>query len=45
MVHDARIVRLDGSDPELGMLEWMGNSTGYWEGDTLVVETAGFHPQ
>lgn len=45
MVHDARIVRLDGSDPELSMQKWMGDSTGYWEGDTLVVETAGFHPQ
>jgi hypothetical protein len=24
---------------------WMGTSTGKWDGDTLVIETAGFHPK
>jgi hypothetical protein len=24
---------------------WMGTSTGKWEGDALVIETAGFHPK
>ena len=43
MVHDARIVPLDGR-PHLpgGVRQWMGDSRGYWEGDTLVVETANF---
>ena len=43
MVHDARIVPLDGRDPlPEGMRQWMGSSRGHWEGDTLVVETANF---
>ncbi len=43
MVHDARIVPLDGRDPlPVGMRQWMGSSRGHWEGDTLVVETASF---
>ncbi|MYN65195.1 MAG: hypothetical protein F4X11_09225 [Acidobacteria bacterium] len=43
MVHDARIVPLDGRDalPE-DMRQWMGSSRGHWEGDTLVVETTNF---
>ena len=43
MVHDARIVPLDGRDhlPE-GLDQWMGDSRGYWDGDTLVVETRNF---
>ena len=43
MVHDARIVPLDGRDhlPE-HIRQWMGDSRGYWEGDTLVVETTNF---
>ena len=43
MVHDARIVPLDGRDhlPER-IRQWMGDSRGRWEGDALVVETTGF---
>ena len=44
MVHDARIVPLDGK-PRLGLPSWMGESRGRWEGDTLVVETVNFHDQ
>ena len=45
MVHDARIIRM-GSVPKQppSVRQWMGESWGRWEGDTLVVETAGFHP-
>jgi hypothetical protein len=43
MVHDARIVPLDGRPhlPSTSRL-WLGDSRGRWEGDTLVVETANF---
>ncbi len=43
MVHTARIVSLDGS-PHLaqGIRQWSGDSRGYWEGDTLVIETMNF---
>lgn len=43
MVHDARIVPLDGR-PHLptDVRQWMGDSRGWWDGDTLVVETTNF---
>ena len=43
MVHDARIVPLDGR-PHLPqeLRQWMGDARGHWEGDTLVVETTNF---
>ena len=43
MIHDIRIIPLDGKDPaENSLPQWLGNSRGHWEGDTLVVETTGF---
>ena len=41
MIHDARIVPIDGR-PDLApdIRQWTGSSRGYWDGDTLVVETA-----
>lgn len=44
MAHDARIIRLNDRHIDTEMQKWMGDSIGYWEGDTLVVETAGFNP-
>ena len=46
MVHDSRIVPLDGRDqlPD-HMRQWMGSSRGRWDGDTLVVETTHFTDQ
>lgn len=43
MVHDARIVPLDGR-PRLPntIQQWRGDSRGRWDGDTLVVESTNF---
>ncbi len=41
MVHNARIIPLDGSD-HAGVPLWTGESRGRWEGETLVVETKNF---
>ena len=42
--HDVRIIPLDGR-PHVGsqISQWMGDSRGHWEGDTLVVETVQFN--
>ena len=46
MVHDARIVRLDRKTHlPPSVRPWMGDSIGWWEGETLVVETTNFHPE
>ena len=39
MIHDARIIPLDGRPAPAGTTNWMGVSRGHWEGNTLVVET------
>ncbi len=45
MVHDARVIRMGGTQhPPKHVRQWMGDSIGRWEGDTLVVETTNFHP-
>ena len=44
MVHNARIVRLDGS-PHGTIRQWVGDSRGHWEGPTLVVEIRSFGEQ
>ena len=45
-IHDARIIPLDGR-PHIrsSMPQYLGDSRGRWEGDTLVVETTNFHPK
>lgn len=44
MVHDARIVPLDGRGPlDDSIRLWSGDSRGYWDGETLVVESRNFN--
>ena len=44
MIHDARVIPLDGQ-PHLGgaVRQWVGDSRGHWEGNTLVVDTTDFN--
>ncbi|WP_394762586.1 hypothetical protein [Phenylobacterium sp.] len=39
MVHDTRIVHLNAKHRTDGLRPWFGDSIGWWDGDTLVVET------
>jgi len=45
MVHDARIIPINGDHRPAAHEPWLGDSIGWWEGDTLVVETVNLHPQ
>ena len=43
MYHEYRIIPLDGRphlDPPVG--QWLGDARGYWEGDTLIIESQGY---
>ena len=42
MVHDARVVRINAEHLPAHMRFWLGDSIGWWEGDTLVVDTTNF---
>lgn len=44
MVHDVRQIRIGGEHRTDGIPRWMGDSIGWWEGDTLVAETINYHP-
>jgi hypothetical protein len=44
-IHDVRVIPLDGR-PHLSpaIRQHLGDARGRWDGDTLVIETTGFHP-
>jgi hypothetical protein len=44
MIHDARIIRINAKHAPAEIRQWLGDSVGHWEGDTLVVETINVKP-
>jgi hypothetical protein len=45
MMHDARVIAIGGAHRPTPVHQWLGDSVGRWEGDTLVVETRNWNPQ
>jgi len=45
MVHDIRIIRINGKHAPSSVRQWLGDSIGHWESDTLVVDTTNFSDQ
>ena len=45
MIHDARIVRMNGPHAAAAVRQWLGDSVGHWEGDTLVIDTTNFRSE
>ena len=43
MVHDVRVVRMNAQHLPKHIRRWAGDSSGRWEGDTLVVDTTNFN--
>jgi hypothetical protein len=44
MAHEARTIPTDGRQPlDADIKQWLGESRGHWEGNTLVVETTNFN--
>jgi hypothetical protein len=44
-IHDVRLIRMNAQHAPENVRQWLGDSIGHWEGDTLVVETTNFTDQ
>jgi hypothetical protein len=45
-IHDVRMIALNGRPhPPKSIRQWLGDSVGHWEGNTLVVDTTNFTDQ
>lgn len=42
LIHDARLIRMNSTHTPALFTSWLGDSIGWWEGDTLVIETKHF---
>ncbi len=45
MIHDVRVIPIGGKHGPTNIPKWGGDSIGWYEGDTLVVETINSHPK
>jgi hypothetical protein len=45
LLHEVRIIRIGGQHMSPGVRQWLGDSIGHWQGDTLVVDTTNFNTQ
>ncbi len=45
MIHDVRVIPIKGAHGPNNIPKWGGDSVGWYEGDTLVVETINSHPK
>jgi hypothetical protein len=43
-LHEARVVRMNAKHTPAAVTSWLGDSIGWWEGETLVIETKYFAP-
>ncbi len=43
-LHEARVVRMNAKHVPPAVVSWVGDSIGWWEGETLVIETKYFAP-
>ena len=41
LLHEVRIIRIGSQHVSPGVRQWLGDSIGHWDGDTLVIDTIG----
>jgi hypothetical protein len=46
MIHDVRVIPIGSAPhPPAAVRQWLGDSRGHWEGDTLIVDTTNYKPR